>query len=303
MVESSPMKKIDEILAEIPHDVALALIPADSLVVTLRGSLAHGTHIPPEPGGDGVDDIDLMTVYLAPVEFYLGLPETIKGQDIKIEAWDAANYEFRHFCKLLANGNPNVISMLWTDPDCLAASPLGQGLLNARDLFLTKRLGKSFGGYASGQLHRMTSFYEEASACGCTDEFHSPTCTMAIELGRGSSKRYATGFMGAKRKALVKKLGYDAKNAAHAIRLMRMAIEIFRDGKVNVDRTHIDAEELKAIKRGTLPLAEIQAEARRMNETLASLVRSSEMPEEVDRAAIDAMMCGILKTHIDKRYS
>jgi hypothetical protein len=291
------MSTIEEILNSIPSDIFPKLVPKHSIVTTLRGSLAHGTHIPPE--ADGVDDIDLMSVYLADTDFYLGLPTEIRGQDIKIVAWDAANYEFRHFCKLLANGNPNVISMLWTAPQYLTANWLGLRLLNNRELFLTKRLGKSFGGYASGQLHRMTAYHEETSSCGCTGEFHGEGCAVLTELGRGSTKRYATGFMGAKRKELVKKHGYDAKNAAHAIRLLTMAVEIFRDGQVLVDRTGLDAEYLKSVKRGERSLAEVQSVATGLNDELSKLVVGSKLPDEVDRGRVNHLISGILKIHLD----
>lgn len=56
--------------------------------------------------------------------------------------------------------------------------------------------------------------------------------------------------MGERRKALVRRHGYDTKNAAHLIRLLRMGIEFLQSGELLVDRSGHDAGELLAIKRG-----------------------------------------------------
>lgn len=56
--------------------------------------------------------------------------------------------------------------------------------------------------------------------------------------------------MGEKRRRNVKRFGYDVKHGAHAIRPLRMGVEFLRTGEFHVDRTGIDAEELKEIKRG-----------------------------------------------------
>lgn len=52
------------------------------------------------------------------------------------------------------------------------------------------------------------------------------------------------------RKELEIKFGYDLKHASHLIRLMRMGYEIISTGKVIVDRTNYDADELLQIKNG-----------------------------------------------------
>jgi hypothetical protein len=44
------------------------------------------------------------------------------------------------------------------------------------------------------------------------------------------------GYMGEKRKELVLEHGYDSKNAAHCVRLLRMAKEIFETGGMTVYR-------------------------------------------------------------------
>lgn len=52
------------------------------------------------------------------------------------------------------------------------------------------------------------------------------------------------------RAELEAKYGFDTKHGSHLVRLTKMCREILLTGKVLVDRTHIDAEELKGIRRG-----------------------------------------------------
>ena len=68
--------------------------------------------------------------------------------------------------------------------------------------------------------------------------------------------------MGQKRRELVRRVGYDAKNAAHLIRLLRMGIEFLIEGTMHVERA--DAPELLDIKRGEWPLEKVKAEAERL---------------------------------------
>ena len=53
------------------------------------------------------------------------------------------------------------------------------------------------------------------------------------------------------RRELEEKSGYDTKHASHLVRLMRMGYEIITEGKVLVNRTGIDADELLAVKNGS----------------------------------------------------
>lgn len=291
------MTNVYEIIRQIPVDQRNHLIPPGTILTVLRGSLSHGTHVE-KTEKDSIDDVDIMSVYIREPEFYLGLPSVARGKDIKIDEWDAANYELRHFCSLLARGNPNVVSALWVKADHSVATMAGLELVHAREHFLSKRLYHSFAGYAHGQLQRMTSFKDVHNTCGCEGEFHSAQCVENLSHGRGSQKRFATGYMGEKRKALVAKHGFDAKNAAHAIRLLKMAIDIFEKGIVIVDRTGIDAEEIMKIKKGEVSLPEIQAMSASLLERLKVSAEKSDLPEEPDTKRINKILIKILTNSI-----
>lgn len=274
------------------------IVPHRPIFVAYRGSVAHGMYVAPaEP--TGIDDIDIIGVYIPDLEHYFGhhgAPPS--GRDIKIREWDSAAYELRHFVGLLCNGNPNVLATLWLKPESLIFTTRESEMLTAaRFLFATKRAYHSFGGYAHSQLKRMVSFKDTAlmGDCGCSGKFHGPDCTMAQERGRGSSKRFATGFMGEKRKQLVEKHGYDSKNAAHLVRLLRMGAEFLRSGEMIVDRRDAgDADAMLAIKRGEWTLEAVKAHAEDLLEQMRQAREVSLLPNEPDMRLVDALLMDIL---------
>lgn len=279
-----------------PHEIA-ALIPHRPILVGYRGSRAHGMYVPPSDP-TGIDDIDIQAVYIPDLDAYFGPhADPPRGRDVKIREWDSAAYEVRHMVGLLCNGNPNVLSLLWTG-DLIHVEPEGQMLIEARHLFATKRAYHSFGGYAHGQLKRMTSFTEgglSASACGCSGKFHAPECQANTEAGRGSGKRFATGFMGEKRKALVQKFGYDAKNAAHLLRLLKMGCEFLRTGELVVDRRIAgDADWLLSVKRGEWALWDVQTEAERLFNQMREAKDVCVLPETPDMRLVGNLLMDIL---------
>jgi hypothetical protein len=103
-----------------------------------------------------------------------------------------------------------------------------------------------------------------------------------VKRYRGERHRYYSGgYMGQKRRELVRRVGYDAKNAAHLIRLLRMGIEFLAEGTLHVERA--DATELLDIKRGDWPLDKVKAEAERLFQLAQEAYIRSSLPPEPDR--------------------
>lgn len=71
------------------------------------------------------------------------------------------------------------------------------------------------------------------------------------------------------------KFGYDCKHANHLIRLYRMGKEVLETGIVNVDRTNIDAEELKGIRNGAWTYEQVEEYAKKMDAELDVLYKTS----------------------------
>lgn len=104
------------------------------------------------------------------------------------------------------------------------------------------------------------------------------------------------GYMGEKRKRLVKEFGYDTKNACHLIRLLKMCIEFLNDGRLYVKR-HKDADILLSIKRGEWPLEQIKKEADRLFKLTEAAHTKSKLPEYPDHEKINKLCVDILQEH------
>ena len=235
-----------------------------------RGSIAHGTYEPStEP--NSIDDKDTMALCVPPLDYYFGLKQygSRGTQEIKVNEWDIVVYEARKAISLLAGGNPNVLSILWLPENLyLKRTDAGNLLLGKRDIFVGRHVFKPFIGYAKQQLYKME---------------------------HGAHQ----GYMGEKRRSLVKKYGYDTKNAAHLIRLLRMGIEFLRDGELNVMR--YDATELLAIKHGEWTLERIKSEADRLFKRAEDVYDNSTLPVAPDRNKVNQLCVEIVQMSFDSR--
>jgi predicted nucleotidyltransferase len=92
-----------------------------------------------------------------------------------------------------------------------------------------------------------------------------------------------------KRADLEVKFGYDAKHAMHLVRLLRMGVEILETKKVNVDRTYIDADELKAIREGAWSYERVEEYAHEIDAKLDTSYANSDLPKTVDVEKIDGL--------------
>lgn len=111
----------------------------------------------------------------------------------------------------------------------------------------------------------------------------------AIKSIKKIHARHFQGYMGDKRKNLVRKSGYDTKNAAHLIRLMRMCNEFLPTGELQVYRT-TDAQEIRDIKSGKWSLDQVKAEAEKLFAEAKILKDQSPLPAEPDLDTIDILV-------------
>ncbi len=285
------------------------LLPEGLISLCWRGSVAHGMYVP-KSDPDSIDDKDLMGIFVGPLEHYLGFGRKDVYEKWEGE-WDCVFYELRKFIGLLLNCNPNVLSLLWVKQNqVIYQNRIGQRLRENRDLFVTKKAYHSFSGYAHAQFKKMISFNQEAQALmrkleeqltsfgidpDSSDDGHAlrrldgqpfagATTDMmeVVKRYRGERRRYYSGgYMGKKRRELVRRVGYDAKNAAHLIRLLRMGIEFLTDGTLHVERA--DAAELLEIKRGDWSLEKVKSEAERLFQLAQEGYVRSALPPEPDR--------------------
>jgi predicted nucleotidyltransferase len=229
-----------------------------------RGSIAHGMYVP-NSNPNSIDDKDTMAICVPPKEYYYGLREygSRGTKEIMKDVWDIVIYELRKFVSLLTKGNPNVLSLLWLeDKYYIKATEAGRLLVDNKELFVGKHVYQSFTGYAYSQLKRMENHAFE-------------------------------GYMGAKRKNLVEKFGYDTKNAAHLVRLLRMAIEFMTDGFLEVERH--DAPQLLQIKNGEWTLGQVKTEADRLFALSDAAYIASKLPRKPDMDKINQLLVNVIE--------
>lgn len=94
------------------------------------------------------------------------------------------------------------------------------------------------------------------------------------------------------------KFGYDTKHAAHLVRLIRMCKEILETGKVNVDRTGIDAEELKEIRAGAWEYEKLEEYAKRMDDEAGELYNTSPLKRSPDMVMIKSICEKVCEDYI-----
>ncbi len=237
-----------------------ALLPKNNIFVGYRGSIAHGMYVP-NSDPNSIDDKDIICVYMASLEHYVGFGRKTVFEKIENE-WDVVGYEFRKLIQLLLKQNPNVLSLLWLDEKhILKTTDIWQRVLDNKDIFISKKAYHSFTGYAYSQLKRMDHF----------------------KFG---------GYMGRKRKQLVEKHGYDCKNSSHLIRLLRMSIEYLIEGKLFVERK--DAANLLAIKRGEWTLEQVKTEAQKLFDRAQDAYIKSTLPNEPDRERAEQLCMDVI---------
>lgn len=116
------------------------------ILLTLGGSHAYGTNV------EG-SDVDIRGCALN------SKADILTNQNFEQfvnEETDTTIYAFNKLVSLLSNCNPNTIEILGCKPEhYLYLSPIGQELLDNKDLFLSQRAAFSFGGYATAQFRRL----------------------------------------------------------------------------------------------------------------------------------------------------
>ena len=285
------------------------------VVLALMGSHSHGTYMPPtEP--NAIDDIDMMGFVVPPIQYHLGLPRWEHWR-MQFEELDVVLYSLEKAFRLLLKSNPNIVGMLWLrDDEYLHRHPIFARLHEQREIFSSQVAADAFSGYAMDQLQRMEAFdldrmaeYEALTAAirdqGPVTEVLEADANKLVHIARNwgidleALKRFRklhrshfSGYMGEKRKAMVRRYQYDVKNAAHLIRLLRMGTEFLRTGRLEVYRT-ADAEELKLIKRGGWTLEQVKAEAERLFAGVAPARAQSPLRPTPDTTAANALLIDI----------
>lgn len=163
------------------------------ILLALGGSHAYGTNVQGS-------DIDIRGCALNSRSDILGFGKFEQFVETKT---DTTIYSFNKLIKLLVNCNPNIIEILGCKKEhYFYVHPIGEELLQHKKMFLSKKVVKSFAGYANQQLRRI----ENALA---SDNYDTLT-------GRNKKKDDA----------------HLNKHAMHLIRLYLMSLDILENEEI-----------------------------------------------------------------------
>ena len=136
-------------------------VEARAILLTKVGSHSYGINT-------SSSDEDYKGIFVAGKEYYLGL----KNIEQKDKGWnedstyfpmlngvkDLVFYELRKYLMLAKNANPNILELLFESPEFYQhIHPVGQKLLDRRELFLSKKIRYSYSGYAYAQIRKIKS--------------------------------------------------------------------------------------------------------------------------------------------------
>ena len=110
---------------------------------TVSGSRLYGTNT-------RESDWDFRGVFMLPTHLMFNPLETL--EQIEIEHPDRVLWSFPKFFKMLANGNPNILELLFAPREKWTVSSFEwEMLLEKRELFVTKKAVRAFMGYSAAQ--------------------------------------------------------------------------------------------------------------------------------------------------------
>ncbi|WP_414586715.1 DNA polymerase beta superfamily protein [Scytonema sp. PCC 10023] len=127
-----------------------------TILIGLAGSHGYGLNRPDS-------DYDYRGVFIAPKRYYLGF-DHIEQKD---DGWhelgmfpfldgnkDTVIYELKKIIQLLSGANPNVLELLWLN-EYPVLTPVGQNLINHRQIFFSKKIKHTYSGYAFAQIKKI----------------------------------------------------------------------------------------------------------------------------------------------------
>jgi len=129
------------VFAVVDHD----LVARYTIFACVVGSRAYGL-----AGPDS--DVDRRGIYRAPTPLFWRLdkpPTHVSGP-----AEEQFSWELERFCVLALRANPTVLECLWS-PHVTHSTAVGDALVGLRRAFLSRRVGTTYGEYASDQLAKL----------------------------------------------------------------------------------------------------------------------------------------------------
>lgn len=232
-----------------------------TILRALVGSHAYGT-------ATEISDTDYIEVYIAPKEYYFGsIKPSLPATQVKNVDTDTSRYELLHFIYMCGMGNPNIVPALFSH-DVTVNTPCGSVLLDNKNLFLTNKLIEPFIGFYLSLRNKTNLWNTEGP----------------------------TGKLGAVRKDLCEKFGYDTKAAYHALRLLNTLCDFFSDpSTLKVHRTY-DVTTLREIRNGLFTKEQVVNLLDTTFNKVQQLEQEISLPE-LNKDLINNLSTSILERH------
>jgi predicted nucleotidyltransferase len=174
--------------------------------------------------------------------------------------YDLCIYSIVKFFQLCMDNNPNIIDSLFVPPRCvLHCTILADEIRSQRRDFLHKECWHRFKGYAFRQLNKIRS-----------------------KTPKG------------KRKALVKKFGFDTRFATHVVRLLNEVEQIMIEGDLDLERNR---EQLKSIRDGHWTLEDIEEYFSMKERSLEELYTKCTLPHSPDEKKVKNLLLHCLEEY------
>ena len=181
----------------------------------------------------------------------------------KGKQYDFSVYSIVKYFQLCMENNPNMIDSLFVPNRCvLFMTPVAQMVREKRHIFLHKGSFYKYKGYAFSQLHKCRTKNPEG-----------------------------------KRVEIIEKFGFDVKFAYHVVRLLLQVEQIMQEGDLDLERNR---EHLKAIRRGDVPLEDIEKWFSEKERQLENLYSESKLRNKPDEAQIKQLLLDCLEQHYGK---
>jgi predicted nucleotidyltransferase len=247
------------------------IVESGTILRATVGSTVHGLH------HGGQDDRDEMAVFVEPPEYLIGLRLARKPgvrNPYRFEHWvertqpegvrsgpgdlDLVAYSLRKYLRLALKGHPTVLLLLFVpDELTLIETELGRQLRALRTAIVSKRAGRGYLGYLSGQKERLH--------------------------GTRGQRRV-------NRPELVEAHGFDTKYAMHAVRLGYQGLELLETGRLTLPLAEPARSRVMAIRTGERTFEEAIAEVEDVEKCVTEALERTPLPPEPDRAAVDRFL-------------
>ena len=285
-------------------------VERNTILKVIWGSQAFGTAGP-------ASDVDVRGVCIPPARYLIGLRTFDQYEDRQTEV---VIYSLAKFVELALANNPNMLDILWVEEEhLLLCDDYGRMLRDMRKQFLSRKVARTYAGYAEDQLKRIETHYRWLQ--DPPERQPTPPEFGAVANPKGGFRFPDTNRERAYHNALKhwqnyvhwranrnpdragreQHFGYDTKHAAHLLRLYRMGIEILREEVVRVRRP--DAAWLREVLDGRYSYPELMELVHQLRSDLIAAEAASTLPDAPDAEEIEALVVALHRQSLaDARF-